>query len=193
MLNKQEAKYDGDKIRPTLVPIELIKAVAQVREYGCKRYGDPENWRQVEPQRYRDAMMRHMLHYIDNPIGVDLESRLPHLWHIACNVAFLLALEYQDLGYFDAVYDETRTPVQSSLNEPSQPKWVLTTDRLPSEEGVYWCCVSSEYSINGSNYLGLPLFFDIGKREFVYNNEAVAAWCPLPNALLLDDAIKRKD
>lgn len=28
MLNKQEAKYDGDKIRPTLVPIELIKAVA---------------------------------------------------------------------------------------------------------------------------------------------------------------------
>ena len=42
MLNKQEAKYDGDKIRPTLVPIELIKAVAQVREYGCKKYGDPE-------------------------------------------------------------------------------------------------------------------------------------------------------
>lgn len=108
MLNKQEAKYDGDKIRPTLVPIELIKAVAQVREYGCKKYGDPENWRQVEPQRYRDAMMRHMMHYIDNPIGVDLESRLPHLWHLACNVAFLLALEYQDLGYFDEVYDERK-------------------------------------------------------------------------------------
>ena len=105
-MNKQEAKFDGDKVRPTLVPVELIKAVAQVREYGCKKYDDPENWRQVEPRRYRDAMMRHMLHYIDNPIGVDLESRLPHLWHLACNVAFLLALEYQDLGYFDEVYDE---------------------------------------------------------------------------------------
>ena len=102
----QEVKRDGGKVRPTLVPIELIKAVAQVREYGCQKYGDPENWRLVEPERYRDAAMRHFMHYIRNPRGVDLESRLPHLWHLACNIAFLLASEYPDLGYIDKIYDE---------------------------------------------------------------------------------------
>ncbi|MBQ1398244.1 MAG: hypothetical protein IIY89_07095 [Clostridia bacterium] len=102
----QEAKQDVGKVRPTLVPVELIKAVAQVREYGNKKYGDPENWRLVETKRYRDAAMRHFLHYIRNPYAVDLESRMPHLWHVACNIAFLIALEYPDLGVIDKIYDE---------------------------------------------------------------------------------------
>ena len=29
---------------------------------------------------------------IKEPDGVDSESGLPHLWHIACNVAFLIAI-----------------------------------------------------------------------------------------------------
>ena len=56
MGNKQEAKADAGKLRPSLVPVTLILAVAAIREYGCKKYHDPENWRQVEPQRYRDAL-----------------------------------------------------------------------------------------------------------------------------------------
>ena len=87
------AKADKDKIRPTLVPVSLIVAVAQIREYGTRKYGDSENWRSVEPQRYRDAMFRHMLAYIDDPEGVDEESGLPHLWHLACNAAFLIEME----------------------------------------------------------------------------------------------------
>ena len=31
--------------------------------------------------------------YLDNPKSVDEESGLNHLWHIACNVAFLCELE----------------------------------------------------------------------------------------------------
>ena len=50
-----EAKADSGKIRPTLVPASLVMAVANVREYGCKKYHDPENWKKVEPQRYLDA------------------------------------------------------------------------------------------------------------------------------------------
>ena len=133
-MNKQEAKFDGDKIRPTLVPIELIKAVAQVREYGCKKYGDPENWRYVEPKRYRDAAMRHMMHYIRNPIGVDLESRLPHLWHLACNVAFLIALEYQDLGYFDEMYDERNWG--TDICDEKKPGSVPKKDESENTEGI---------------------------------------------------------
>lgn len=92
-LRGQAAKADAGKPRLTLVPTAIIRAVAAVREYGNRKYGDPENWRQVDVQRYRDAAYRHLLDYIDNPRGADAESGLPHLWHLACNVAFLCALE----------------------------------------------------------------------------------------------------
>jgi hypothetical protein len=92
----QSVKADGGKIRPTLVPSSLIRAVATVRGYGCEKYGDPENWRKVEPQRYRDALYRHLLAYVEDPHGVDAESGLPHLWHLACNAAFLIEMEGND-------------------------------------------------------------------------------------------------
>lgn len=92
----QENKCDFGKIRPSLVPVELIKAVAQVREYGCKKYKNPDNWKAVEPQRYVDAMYRHMLNYLREQDSTDDESGLPHLWHIACNAAFLIAIVYKE-------------------------------------------------------------------------------------------------
>lgn len=87
-----EAKADAGKVRPTLVPVSLVKAVAAVREYGARKYGSPDNWRKVEIQRYRDALYRHWLEYLDGN-WVDEESGLPHLHHLACNVAFLIELE----------------------------------------------------------------------------------------------------
>lgn len=82
MMN-QDVKADKGKVRPTLVPPSLIMAVANIREYGCAKYHDPENWRQVEPQRYRDALYRHFLAYLSGEED-DPESGLPHLWHMAC-------------------------------------------------------------------------------------------------------------
>ena len=74
MENNQNAKSDAGKIRPTMVPPEVIWAIAVIREYGTQKYGDQENWRQVEPQRYRDAAYRHFLHYLADPRSVDPES-----------------------------------------------------------------------------------------------------------------------
>ena len=91
--NKQEAKADAGKPQLTLVPRAILPAIARVREYGCKKYGDPDNWKQVDVQRYRDAAFRHFVAYLDDPKGNDEESGLPHLWHLACNVAFLCELE----------------------------------------------------------------------------------------------------
>lgn len=91
-MTEKEAKYDQGKLRPTLVPASLIIATASVREYGCSKYHDPDNWRKVEPQRYQDALYRHWLAYLMGERN-DPESGLPHLWHIACNVAFLIDLE----------------------------------------------------------------------------------------------------
>ena len=89
----QTAKADEGKARLTLVPRQIIWDIAAIREYGNHKYGDPENWRQVEPERYRDAAFRHFMAYLDNPKGMDAESGLPHLWHLACNIAFLCEME----------------------------------------------------------------------------------------------------
>ena len=93
IIKSQDAKADTGKPRLSLVPRKIIWAIAAIREYGNKKYGDPENWRQVEPERYRDAAYRHFMRYLDDPTGVDEESGLPHLWHLACNVSFLCEME----------------------------------------------------------------------------------------------------
>lgn len=92
-MTDQTAKADAGKPRLILVPRRIITAIARVRMYGNEKYHDPENWRKVEPERYRDALFRHLLAYLDDPHGVDAESGLPHLWHLACNAAFLCEME----------------------------------------------------------------------------------------------------
>lgn len=90
--HNQDVKADAGKLRPTLVMPSLIWAVAAIRQYGTDKYGDPENWRQVEPQRYKDAAYRHWLAYLSGEER-DMESGYPHLWHLACNIAFLIEME----------------------------------------------------------------------------------------------------
>lgn len=93
--DSQEAKADNGKAKLSLVPMEIMYAVARVREYGVKKYGSKENWKAVNPDRYKDALLRHISAYIENPEGKDAESDLPHIWHVACNVAFLIAMKYR--------------------------------------------------------------------------------------------------
>lgn len=89
------AKQDYGKAKLSLVPRRIIWDVAAIREYGNNKYpdGGPDNWRGVEPERYRDAAYRHFLGYLDDPRSVDSESGFPHLWHLACNIAFLCEME----------------------------------------------------------------------------------------------------
>ena len=75
-----------------MCPVSLILAVTAIREYGISKYHAPDNWKRVEPQRYRDAAYRHWLAYLSGE-KVDEESGLPHLWHLACNIAFLIEME----------------------------------------------------------------------------------------------------
>ena len=89
----QEAKADAGKPQLTLVPRQILYDIAYVRMFGTKKYKDPDNWKRVEKERYRDALFRHLLLYLDDPDGVDAESGLSHLSHVACNVAFLCELE----------------------------------------------------------------------------------------------------
>lgn len=83
------AKSDAGKLDLTTVPPEIIKAVAAIRDYGNKKYADPENWRRVDPQKFHAAMIRHAVALWEDPWAIDPESGYPHLWHLACNAAFL--------------------------------------------------------------------------------------------------------
>lgn len=96
----------GDSIDITLVPTEIINAIRHTRLYGLRKYSSADSWRNVEIERYRDALYRHWLAYIADPHGFDEESGLPHLYHLACNCAFLCELE-KDNYNFDIDEHET--------------------------------------------------------------------------------------
>ena len=92
----QTAKADAGKLQITLVPTRIIEDIAEVRMYGNRKYHDPNNWKQVEIERYRDALCRHLLAYIRDPESVDEESGIPHYKHMACNMAFICEMERDD-------------------------------------------------------------------------------------------------
>ena len=92
----QQAKADQGKPHPSWVPVALIEGVMAVREYGNQKYHDPDNWKQVEPERYHQAMLRHILAAWNDPYKRDPESGLFHIQHVACNIAFLLELYKED-------------------------------------------------------------------------------------------------
>ena len=100
-MQDQTAKRDEGKPKLTLVPRQIIFDIAEVREYGNRKYGDPENWRTVEKERYKDAAFRHFMAYLDDPNGVDAESGISHLKHLACNIAFLCEMEKEREAHND--------------------------------------------------------------------------------------------
>lgn len=85
----QDAKRDAGKPRLSLVPMQILWDIAEIREYGNTKYGDSENWKRVEMQRYIDAMFRHMVEFVRDNDSVDEESGLAHYKHMACNMAFI--------------------------------------------------------------------------------------------------------
>ena len=95
LFDNQRAKADYGKEQLTLVPRRIIHDICAIRMYGNEKYpdGGPDNWKRVAKERYRDAAYRHFLAYLDDPQGKDKESGFPHLWHLACNIAFLCEFE----------------------------------------------------------------------------------------------------
>ena len=85
-------KHDGGKPRLSLVPGEAIEAIGAVMTHGAEKYGE-KSYRQVDPKRYRDALMRHICKWLKDPHGLDDDSGLPHIWHIITNAAFLCELD----------------------------------------------------------------------------------------------------
>lgn len=91
-MSNQLIKADGGKPRLSLCPLYIMTAIARVREFGITKYPSIDSWKEVELQRYIDALLRHTIAFVEDPTGVDEESGLPHLWHLDCNAAFITEL-----------------------------------------------------------------------------------------------------
>lgn len=84
-------KFDDSKTDLTLVPPELTEAVARVMMFGVQKYSRG-GWRSVPDarRRYFAALLRH-LHRYQAGEDNDAETGMPHLWHAATNIGFLIA------------------------------------------------------------------------------------------------------
>ena len=71
-----------------------LQTVVDVGTYGAKKY-TRTGWATVPEgsQRYLDAMMRHLLAMDVDPDGLDKETGLPHLAHVAWNALAVLELQ----------------------------------------------------------------------------------------------------
>ena len=92
--------YKDTKGKPklSLVPPQVLFDIAEVREYGNAKYpaDGADNWKGVDINDYKDALLRHTMKYIQNPKGKDEESGIEHYKHMACNIAFICEMERKD-------------------------------------------------------------------------------------------------
>ncbi len=71
-------------------PQALIEGVAQVMEYGHKKYGDYNNYKKgMEVSRNLSCALRHIYAY-QNGQDIDEESGRNHLEHAAARLGFVL-------------------------------------------------------------------------------------------------------
>lgn len=92
----QFAKADNGKLQISLVPMQINKDIAEVRMYGTNKYNSPNNWVIVEMQRYVDALLRHLIAFIEDNNSVDEESGIPHYKHAATNMSFICEMMRED-------------------------------------------------------------------------------------------------
>lgn len=84
-------KFDTGKLRYDLIPPSSLKGLAAVLTYGAKKY-KPNNWRGGDKDRYIAALFRHIEAWREGEQR-DPESKLLHLDHALCNLAFLKELD----------------------------------------------------------------------------------------------------
>lgn len=82
-------KFDADKLRYDLIPVEATRALAEVLTYGAKKY-KPGNWKYCEDtERYIAALMRHLEAHRSGEL-YDEESGMLHMSHVLTNAAFMM-------------------------------------------------------------------------------------------------------
>lgn len=96
---KEGYRNDQGKERVDLVPPELVLAIGEVLGQAVETGDYPErNWeRGMDWSRVYGSLTRHLLKFW---LGEDIDpkSGKPHVYHIACNAAFLLTYYVRKIG-----------------------------------------------------------------------------------------------
>jgi hypothetical protein len=94
---------DPRKLPLWLVPVALILGVASVLGFGAKKYA-ANNWRRgMKYSEVFSALQRHLNAWIEGEDN-DAESKMNHLWHAGCCLAFLI--EYIAFPKLYAQFDD---------------------------------------------------------------------------------------
>lgn len=90
--------YQDGKLRWDLLPLEEIEDIVKLYTAGSIKYGD-NNWQNLENgyQRYKAAMLRHLLEY-EKGNKVDDETKVNHLAAVAWNAIAMLYLDKHGEG-----------------------------------------------------------------------------------------------
>ncbi len=101
-------KFDTEKLRWDLLPMEEIEEIVKIITYGSNKYED-NSWQLLDKgiDRYYAALLRHLVAW-RNGEQLDSESGFKHLAHMACNAVFLLYL----------TKNKITTPKKTSLTRP---------------------------------------------------------------------------
>lgn len=90
----QKYKFDKDKIRYSLYPLDVLKEVVEILEFGANKY-EEESWKKVEGRRYYDAALRHIFAWKKGE-KKDNETKKNHLAHAICCLTFLLHFDLKE-------------------------------------------------------------------------------------------------
>lgn len=100
MLEVVGNKFDTDKIRYDLLPIEALEEVSKVLTFGAKKYGD-RNWENgINYSRLFRAAVGHVFDWWRGKDN-DEETGLSHLAHAGCCILFLLTFVKRNKTEFD--------------------------------------------------------------------------------------------
>ena len=104
-------KHDDDKLPMHLLPPELLRGTAAVLDFGARKYS-ARNWELgMAWHRPYAALLRHMLAWWEGE-ELDPETGLPHTWHAACCIAFLMAYQARGIGTDDRPKGESHARTQ---------------------------------------------------------------------------------
>ena len=99
-MSKGGVKFDLGKTRLGLIAPEFLEGLGRVLTAGAKKYSD-HNWSKgMHWTRAYDALLRHTNAWNAGE-DLDAESGMPHLWHAAAELMFLVAFEARKSGTDD--------------------------------------------------------------------------------------------
>ncbi len=113
-------RYNEGKLPYDLIPFEAEEGLARVLAHGAKKYA-ARNWEKgMDWSIPYGAMRRHQAAWW-NGEKIDKESGLPHMAHILCNAAFLLAYEQRQVGTDDRPVElpkSSAAKIEDGLKDP---------------------------------------------------------------------------